>query len=127
MIVDRAASKRTRRNSPGSLAVLLPGLREPVPAPESEEPKGNLLEEQLLLRGAAYLTRGGLCPASVSSGVLGLYLARSGPSHLAPPFTKLPPTVSLEAGREQKEHFTIKQGLCERPVAWKRLAPGGEL
>ena len=58
MIVDRAASKRTRRNSPGSLAVLLPGLREPVPAPESEVPKGNPLEEQLLLRGAADLTRG---------------------------------------------------------------------
>jgi len=44
MIVGRAASKRTRQNSPVSLALLLPDLRELVQAPESELPKGNLVE-----------------------------------------------------------------------------------
>lgn len=44
MIVDRAASKRTHQNSPVSLALLLPDLRESVQAPESELPKGKLAE-----------------------------------------------------------------------------------
>lgn len=43
MIVGRAASKRTHQISPGSLALRLPDLRESVPAPESELPKGNLV------------------------------------------------------------------------------------
>lgn len=119
-IVDRAASKRTRRDSPGSLAVSLPGLREPVPAPESKVPKGNLLEEQLLLRGAAYLTWRCFGHAWAEAGSLRAFSPRS-------PLYQAAPEVGPEGGREQKELFTVKQGLCERPVAWKKLAPGGEL
>lgn len=86
MIVDRAASKRTRQNSPASLALLLPDLRELVQAPESEPPKGNLVERAAVEVWHHTLSCPAcLSPAKVASGLPGLSISHSGPSPLALP------------------------------------------
>lgn len=132
-IVDRAASKRTRQNSPASLALLLPDLRESVQAPESEPPKGNLVE------GAAVEVRCYLvlpCLSLPSQCCFRLAWAEHQSFRFFPPcpaslkfvdLTVLPPTVRIKGDREQKGHFTIKRHLYERAAMWKRLAPGSEL
>lgn len=129
MIVGRAASKRTHQINPGSLALPLPDLRESVPAPESELPKGNLVAGAavavfcwLILPRSSLPGQRCFGRAWAERQSLGSFSLRS------PPFTgltQLPPRSRLK--REQKERFAAKHRLYEMAVVWKRLAPGSEL